>query len=241
MQSLSVLRRATAQHRLALLTNSIAGSSTSPAAKSNMSTSSFPPAELREIVKEVATLLKERKETICVAETAAGGLISSSLLSYPGASSFYAGGLTLYTLPSRKAFVGWTDADTASYKGPTPAIVTLLADNARAKLGSTYAVAESGTAGPTGGTTRNRTPGYVALAVSSEEGTVTREVETGSTEREGNMVRFAVEALKLVRDAIKGEGGKKGEREEEGEGDDGVRLVPGDGKTEGAAVGAFAS
>lgn len=34
-----------------------------------MSTSSFPPGELKEIVKEVATLLKERKETISVAET----------------------------------------------------------------------------------------------------------------------------------------------------------------------------
>lgn len=170
---------------------------------------------------------------------AAGGLISSSLLSFPGASSFYRGGLTLYTLESRKAFIGWTDADTASYKGPTPAIVTKLADNTRRVLGSTYAVSESGTAGPTGGNTRNRTPGYVALAVSREAGTVTREVETGSKEREGNMVRFAVEALTLVRDAIKGTAGE-GVKSSGGE-EEGVRLVPGDGKTEEAAVGAFAS
>jgi hypothetical protein len=48
---------------------------------------------------------------------------------------------------------------------------------------------------------------YVALAVSSEKGTETREVETGlGTDREQNMVRFAVEGLKLVRDVIKGEG-----------------------------------
>lgn len=68
-------------------------------------------------------------------------------------------------------------------------------------------MSESGTAGPTGGTTRSRTPGYVALAVAKEGGTVTREVETGlGGEREKNMVRFAVEGLKLVRDVIKGEG-----------------------------------
>ena len=215
-------------------------------------------------MKEVATLLKDRKETISVAETvtltptvplfyqltpfpqAAGGLISSSLLSFPGASTFYKGGLTLYTLESRKAFVGWTDADTQNYKGPTPEIVTKLADNARWALGSTYTVSESGTAGPTGGSTRNRTPGYVALAVSREGGeTVTREVETGGKEREGNMVRFAVEALTLVRDVIKGggEGGKKDERVSEGKDveEEGVKLVPGDGKTSEAAVGAFAS
>jgi hypothetical protein len=34
-----------------------------------MSTSNFPPDELRKVVEEVATLLKERKETISVAET----------------------------------------------------------------------------------------------------------------------------------------------------------------------------
>jgi hypothetical protein len=47
----------------------------------------------------------------------------------------------------------------------------------------------------------------VALAVASEKGTVTREAETGLGEdRGGNMVRFAVEGLKLVRDVIQGEG-----------------------------------
>lgn len=67
-------------------------------------------------------------------------------------------------------------------------------------------MSESGTAGPTGGKTRNRTPGYVALAVASEKGATTREVETGTSERDENMVRFALEGLRLVRDVIKGEG-----------------------------------
>jgi nicotinamide mononucleotide (NMN) deamidase PncC len=85
--------------------------------------------------------------------------------------------------------------------------VTGLAEHTRGTLGSTYTVSESGTAGPTGGTTKNRTPGYVALAVASEKGTITREIETGlGGNREANMVRFAVEGLKLVRDAIKGDG-----------------------------------
>ncbi len=89
---------------------------------------------------------------------AAGGIISASLLSTPGASSFYRGGLTLYTLASRIAFADWTDENIKNYKGPTPEIVAGLAENVRGKLGSTYTVCESGTAGPTGGSTRNRTP-----------------------------------------------------------------------------------
>ncbi|KAL7771001.1 hypothetical protein CFE70_000941 [Pyrenophora teres f. teres 0-1] len=175
----------------------------------SMHTSVFPPEELRYIVQEVATLLKERKETVSVAETnlqAAGGLLSATLLSFPGASTYYRGGLTLYTLESRIAFAGWTQETISSYSGPTPSIVSGLAEHTRNKLGSTYTVSESGTAGPTGGSTRNRTPGYVALAVArSGSATVTREVETGSSEREANMVAFALEGLRLLRDVIKGE------------------------------------
>ena len=59
------------------------------------SASTFPPPELKQAAEEVAALLRERKETISVAETAAGGLISAALLSTPGASAFYKGGLTV--------------------------------------------------------------------------------------------------------------------------------------------------
>ena len=48
--------------------------------------------------------------------------------------------------------------------------------------------------------------GYVALAVATEKGTSTKEAETGlGGDREGNMVAFAVEGLKLLRDVIKGD------------------------------------
>ena len=47
--------------------------------------------------------------------------------------------------------------------------------------------------------------GYVALAVATDKGTFTREIETGSKDREENMVAFSVEALNLLRDVIKGE------------------------------------
>lgn len=44
------------------------------------------------------------------------------------------------------------------YRGPTADVVSFLARNVRDRLKSTYTVCESGTAGPTGGSTRNRTP-----------------------------------------------------------------------------------
>jgi len=168
-------------------------------------TPEWPPLSVQFISREVAALLKERKETVSIAETAAGGLISASILANPGTSAIYKGGLTLYTLESRLAFAGWTQEDTQQYGGPTPAIVTKLAENVRKTLGSTYTVSESGTAGPTAsGTTPNRQPGYVALAVATDHGTYTKELNTGTTDREQNMLAFAVEALNLLKDVIQG-------------------------------------
>lgn len=170
------------------------------------SSEDFPPAELREILHQVTALLKERQESVSIAETAAGGLISSSILSTPGASAIYKGGLTLYTLPSRVAYAGWTQESLDKYRGPTTEIVAGLAKHVRKDLGSTYTIAESGTAGPTGGSTPNRTPGYVALAVDCEKGTFTREVNTElGTDRVANMKRFAVEALQLLKEVIRDE------------------------------------
>lgn len=111
--------------------------------------SEFPPPALREAASKVASLLRDRNETISVAETAAGGLISAALLATPGASKVYRGGATLYTLESRIAFGGWTQANMDNYTGPNPDLVAGLAKHVRGTLASTYAVAESGTAGPT--------------------------------------------------------------------------------------------
>ncbi|KAJ7809571.1 competence/damage-inducible protein-like protein cinA [Mycena olivaceomarginata] len=158
----------------------------------------LPPPALRTIANEVGELLKSRQETISVAETAAGGLISATLLSVPGASHSTPS-------PSRITFSHWTPDTVKGYSGPTTSIVASLAEHVRTTLKSTYAISESGTAGPMGGSTRNRMPGYVALAVAAEGGTVTREVETGKAEREGNMVVFAVAGLELVRDVVKGD------------------------------------
>lgn len=166
---------------------------------------SFPPSSLVPLVEEVSALLCRRQETLSVAETAAGGIISAALLSSPGASRFYKGGVTIYSLASRVQFAGWTDEDIKTYAGPSTGVVTKLAENVRVKLDTTYTICESGTAGPPAGFTRNRIPGYVALAVATPEGTFARELDTGSRNRAENMVNFAAEALRLLKDVIKGD------------------------------------
>ena len=51
----------------------------------------FLPSSVLELVDKIAALLMRRKETVCVAESAAGGLISAALLSYPGSSVYHKG------------------------------------------------------------------------------------------------------------------------------------------------------
>ncbi|KAJ4406196.1 hypothetical protein N0V82_010164 [Gnomoniopsis sp. IMI 355080] len=173
----------------------------------------FPPPALASAASSIATLLHSRNETISVAETAAGGLISAALLAQPGASRIFKGGATLYTLESRIAFAGWTKANIEHYTGPNPDLVEGLASHVRGTLGSTYCVGESGTAGPSAPRAANNgKPGYVALAVVSETRSLKRDLDTGlGGDRAGNMVAFATEALKLVEEFIntsEGQGGK---------------------------------
>lgn len=53
--------------------------------------------------------------------------------------------------------------------------------------------------------------GYVALAVVGDNGILTKDLNTGlGGDRSANMVAFAVEALKLVEDFIKGNGSSSG-------------------------------
>lgn len=104
--------------------------------------SEFPTPALAAAASSLATLLRSRDETIAVAETAAGGIISAALLAQPGASRIFKGGATLYTLESRIAFAGWTRTDVENYTGPNPELVEGLASHVRMTLGSTYCVGE---------------------------------------------------------------------------------------------------
>jgi nicotinamide mononucleotide (NMN) deamidase PncC len=77
---------------------------------------SFPPPQFAPLLSKISSFLISQNQKIAIAETAAGGLISASLLSVAGASEYYAGGATLYTLPSRTVFARWTQEDIDKYK-----------------------------------------------------------------------------------------------------------------------------
>ncbi|KZO92650.1 competence/damage-inducible protein-like protein cinA [Calocera viscosa TUFC12733] len=172
----------------------------------------IPAPRLQPSTLHLASLLKAHSLTLSTVETACGGLVSSSLLSTPGASKFFRGGVTLYTLPSRIAFGGWTAEMLDTYRGPTKEVVLGLARHNKQVLGADWVIAESGTAGPTRSRSGNNgEPGYLALAVVGPGGWERAvEHQLGSSDRAGNMGEFARLAMEFVAECIeeslKGEG-----------------------------------
>src|SRR5689334_6713999 len=82
-------------------------------------TVAFLTSEQKEITEDIARLLVERKETIGVAESSTGGLVSAALLSVSGASAYFLGGGVLYTIASRLKLVGMPESAFANYTGPS--------------------------------------------------------------------------------------------------------------------------
>ena len=144
----------------------------------------------------VSSLLKERRETVAVAESSAGGLINATLVAVPGASSYYLGGAIVYTLAGRSALLGLSAQDMANIRSASEPFAKLLARRVRDNLGATWGLSETGASGPTG----NRygdAAGHACIAVSGPVDTVIT-VETGSADREANMWEFARQAIALL-------------------------------------------
>src|SRR5205809_4182807 len=102
------------------------------------------------LAEHIGQLLTARKETVAIAESSAGGLISAALLSVPGASAYFLGGAVVYTRTARDALLAIPESALEGMRASTEPYALLLARTARARLTSTWAVAETGATGPTG-------------------------------------------------------------------------------------------
>ena len=156
--------------------------------------------ELVGVAEQVAAKLIARKQTIAVAESSTGGLVSAALLAMPGASAYFLGGAIVYTQTARKVLIDLADISALGLRAATEPYARLLAQTARERFASTWALAESGATGPAG----NRygdAPGHCCLAVT---GPVERALtlETGDRDRVANMRVFSAAALDLLAQAL---------------------------------------
>lgn len=155
---------------------------------------------LYDLAAEIGETLKARGEKIAVNESSSGGLISTALLSVPGASAYYLGGAVVYT---PKARVLLTDIPREALEGmrsSSEPYAQLLARNARERYGATWGISETGAAGPTGNGYGDAA-GHTCVAVAGPVEAVLT-IETGENDRQANMLAFAMASLSLLKKAL---------------------------------------
>ena len=155
---------------------------------------------LMPLAEDLADLLKARKQTLAVAESSSGGLVSAALLAVPGASAYFLGGAVVYTGKARMSLMGLPREAVAGMRSASEPYALLLARTVRENFGATWGLSETGAAGP-GGNPYGDASGHTCIAVSGPvEMAIT--VETGVDDRTANMEAFAKALLELLSSAM---------------------------------------
>lgn len=158
-------------------------------------------SDLSTLAASVGQLLKDRGETLAVAESSCGGLLNATLVAILGASAYYVGGAIIYTRVAQKGLLDIPDEAMEGMRASTEEYAALNAATIRERLGTTWGLGETGASGPTG----NRygdDAGHACIAVSGPAEQVIT-VETGDSDREANMWVFAERALALLEECIR--------------------------------------
>jgi PncC family amidohydrolase len=156
--------------------------------------------QLDALAAELGERLKALGQTVAVAESSSGGLISAALLGVPGASKYYLGGAVVYTGKARMVLMDLPREAVVGMRSASEPYALLLARTARERFGATWGVSETGAAGPTGNGYGDAA-GHSCIAISGPmEMAVT--LETGSDDRAANMTAFAAAALELLKRAV---------------------------------------
>ncbi len=158
------------------------------------------PGELLDIGARCGQMLRERDETVAVAEGSAGGLVSVALLAVPGASAYYVGGSVVYTHNALDGMLTGQVERPRKLRGASEPWATHLARASRTHLRATWGIGEGGATGPSGNPYGDP-PGHAWVAVSGPT-EVARHVLTGDDDRLTNMVAFSTASLELLAEEL---------------------------------------
>jgi nicotinamide-nucleotide amidase len=117
--------------------------------------------------------LTERRETIALAESCTGGLLANRLTNVPGASNVFLTGYVTYANDAKADLLDIDSALIEKHGAVSEPVVRGMAEGARARSGSTYALATTGIAGPGGGSAE-KPVGTVFIALAAEGGTIAK-------------------------------------------------------------------
>lgn len=145
---------------------------------------------------ELVALLRARGLTLAVAESLTGGMLASELVSVPGASTVFVGGVVAYATRVKAETLG-VDADLLEREGAIhPRVAEQMAAGVRQLLSADLGLATTGAAGPD--PQDGHEPGEVWIAAATADRTVSRELRlAGDRESIRRQTADAVLALAL--------------------------------------------
>jgi nicotinamide-nucleotide amidase len=135
----------------------------------------------------VGCLLRKRRASVSTAESCTGGLLAGRLTDQAGSSDFYVGGFVTYTDAQKREALDVGTNLLEKYSAVSEPVAAAMAEGARKRTGSTYALSTTGYAGPSGGTEFDPV-GTVYLGISGSENTRVVRVRYGAD-------RFRIRAL----------------------------------------------
>lgn len=118
----------------------------------------------------VGNLLKARGATIATAESCTGGKLAALLNKHAGSSAFYWGSVISYDNSVKEHLLGVPQEMIHAHGVVSEEVVRVMAESVRKQIGTDYAIATSGIAGPTGGS-KEKPVGTVWMAWATPEGT----------------------------------------------------------------------
>jgi nicotinamide-nucleotide amidase len=161
-----------------------------------MTAGTIDPTEPSLAARVIATLAG-RGETLAVAESLTGGLLSSTIVDVAGASAVFRGGLIVYATDLKASLAG-VDATLLDQRGPVDAeVAASLAQGARSRCGADWGLATTGVAGPT--PQDGKDVGTVFLGLASPDGVgQSRQLQLAGLDRAAIRARTVAESLQWL-------------------------------------------
>jgi nicotinamide-nucleotide amidase len=119
----------------------------------------------------VVKLLKQRQQTLATAESCTGGFIANCITNVPGASDVFPAGYVTYANDAKSDILNVDPKLIVKHGAASEPVACAMAKGTRTRAGSTYALATTGIAGPTGGSDE-KPVGTVYVALASAESAV---------------------------------------------------------------------
>jgi len=143
--------------------------------------------ESKIISREISQLLWEMEKTVGTAESCTGGRIAEAIISVPGASKYFKGGVISYVDEIKQSLLGVSGEVLMEKTAVCEEVARQMVTGACRTLNVDYAIAATGIAGPTGGT-KEIPVGTIWLAC----GTLDRQVCVKVEEDHGRDINLAI-------------------------------------------------